>query len=85
MKHWMQKQLQRWVCYWYGAPDDPTCQVFFYRCRSCNSLVSWNMIKAGGCCPGGRIAPAYLSFWTELMILLCVWRWQPTREERRHA
>lgn len=80
---WVQPPLIRWVHYWYGKPDDATIQVFFYRCERCRGVVSWNMIRAGGCCPGARIGPAVLTFLEEVKILFMVW--QGHIREDRHA
>lgn len=53
----MKNPIVRWLEFWHGARKEEH-QYSWYRCASCNGLVTWNMIEKGGCsCGSARISP----------------------------
>lgn len=61
---------QRYLAYWHGCGEPH--QYLFYRCDGCHRLVSWKVIRQGGCrCETNKLRPARLS-WGEMVRCLCL-------------
>lgn len=59
---------------WYGVGEDH--QYEFYRCKGCQQLITWKMIRRGGCpCDlGHQMVPVRsFTFWEKVKILCCPW------------
>lgn len=63
----------RWMTYWHGegAPH----QYRYHRCKGCRNLVTWKMIRQGGCsCDLAKeLVPASLSWTEKFRILVMPW------------
>lgn len=56
MKAFLEDAMCRYLAHFHGIGAEH--QEMFYRCRRCSGLVTWNIIKQGGCnCSGS--APMY--------------------------
>jgi len=62
-----------WLDYWFSNGEEH--QYRFYRCEGCGRLVTWKVIRRGGCdCMRGRnLRPARLSFWDKFRALFLPW------------
>ncbi len=69
-----ERLLRPWMEYWHGRKD-ASHQWDFYRCKGCRGLVTWRMIKRGGCsCDMAKqLVPARLSLVEKVKILVLPW------------
>ena len=73
MRLWIMTQLRRWVVWWHGEGDPDQLDV--YRCKACHRLVSWVMIRQGGCACGirAKIEAFPIRWWHTARLVLLPW------------
>jgi len=48
-------------------------QADLYRCITCGSLVTWNKIRSGELCCGGRVRPSNPTLLEKIQLLVAPW------------
>ncbi len=69
----MQAALRAWFVKHHGEGEPH--QYDFYRCDLCRRLVTWNIIRSGGCgCAGGtKMRPANPTLWETFRLMALPW------------
>lgn len=69
----VERWIHQWLAYWHGSGH--TTQFQFYRCRECHRLVTWKIIREGGCpcAMGNRVSPAVLTRWEKFRLVVLPW------------
>lgn len=62
-----------WLVWWHGAGE--VHQYQFYRCHACRRLVTFHIIRSGGCAclESSKISPTKLGWLTKARILYAPW------------
>lgn len=62
-----------WLRAWHGVGE--AHQYQFYRCHACRRLVTWNVIRSGGCAchESSKISPTKLGLLTKARVLYLPW------------
>jgi len=63
--------IEKWFVYLHGRGE--AHQNLLYRCIACRSLVTWNKIKTGNVCCGGRVSPAYPTLLERIRLFCLPW------------
>jgi hypothetical protein len=74
MRDFVFKYLRIWFVYWHGEGEEDQLDVF--RCTKCQRLVTWFLIRQGGCLCGVRgvkIEAFPIRWWHILRLLLTPW------------
>ena len=71
---WWERPFVNYLERRHGKPD-ADYQYQFYRCAGCTGLVTWNMIKRGGCnCfSSNQLRPTYPSMLERIRLLVLPW------------
>ena len=48
-------------------------QMDFFRCHACHRLITWNMIRGGRACCGGRVVPTNPSLFETVKLFVVPW------------
>jgi hypothetical protein len=69
-RRWVEPRLAARLVACHGRGADT--QAEYYRCHGCKRLVTWLVIKAGGCGCGmsNRLSPAVLTRWEMVRLVL---------------
>lgn len=71
----LETAAKSWLTYWHDGPADASRQHQFYRCEACHGLVTWKMIKRGGCECGmsSKVRAAHLRWHEKARLLFAPW------------
>lgn len=63
--------LRKWFVKLHG--EGAAHQADVYRCVACGRLVTWNTIRGGKACCGGRVRPSRPKFMETIRLFLLPW------------
>ena len=70
---WIDPIGRRWLAYWHGEGE--AHQYQFYRCHGCRRMVTYHIIRSGGCrCfESAKVSPTKLSVVDKVRLLYVPW------------
>lgn len=69
---WLEKKIRAYFIRWHG--EGGPNQYDFYRCEGCKSLLTWQIIRSGGCaCGSPRLKPTNPTFFELVKVLVFPW------------
>jgi hypothetical protein len=71
-----------WLAYWHGEGE--AHQYQFYRCHACRRLVTYHIIRSGGCTchESSKISPTKLGLLSKARLLYVPWSVTSTKARR---